>query len=876
MTKLFPPAVRSDLVNRERLSSLLEPASLTPVTLICGPAGYGKSTLAAASLVRDEPAPRVAWLSLDEGDNDPVRFWRYLITALRQTTGQVGSETLALLQSPQPAPTRVALTLLINEIAGRPDPLILVLDDYHVISARGIHEEMAFLLDHQPPKIHLVLISRTDPPLPLARLRAQGRLREIRMADLRFSVEEAAAFLQRVLALPLTVEDVRLLEARTEGWIAGLQLAALSIQGVDDPAAFIRTFSGSHRHLIDYLTEEVLARQPSAVRTFLLRTATLDRLSAPLCAAALAGETGDSGPSADPQAMLDYLDRANLFLLPLDNDRRWYRYHHLFADLLRLQARTAIEEGELRRIHHRAGSWFAEQGAWPEAIAYMLAAGDAELAGRFIGHQATAAVARGELDTLSGWLSGLPASQIEDDSHLRLAQAWVDLFRDRLVSATGWLEPILDQPAADDSIDNHLLGEALAVRATLAFVRGDFVGTKADTERALTLLPEALQPLRALLLWHLAFAQRSLGDLVTAKTLYHQVIDLSQRSGNFLINLSARRELAETLIGQGALTAARTILTRLLEEAAASGWRHLYPVAGAHIHLGEIAYEKGDLAEAVVRLEAGVTHPAAPEMGFDGYGYALLAWVFAAQGGRAAAAEAIEQAETTVRQVAHPLRRALTQAQISRFWLVQGDLDRAIRWLPMEGDIPPDPRNEVFARMQIARSYTLLVGGDGESAARLAADLLPAAEACGRPRDIVELLLLQALAGPASDQDTLITRAFSLAESAGFERTLVDAGRPLAALLARTGVHSPPGRRLLSMARPNHGPAANRLLVEPLSDRELEVLRLMAAGYSNREIAEKLVFTVATAKKHAEHIYGKLGVNSRTQALARARELDLL
>ncbi|MBK8899698.1 MAG: LuxR family transcriptional regulator [Anaerolineaceae bacterium] len=875
-TKFNYPPVRDNLVARPRLVQQLALGGLRPFTLICAPAGYGKTTLVASGLTQAGQEPRVAWLSLDEDDNDPVRFWVYVIAALRRVAGGVGEQALALLQSPQPVP-HTALTFLINDVAAQSEPLVLVLDDYHVIQNQSIHEGMVFLLDYLPPQLRLVMTSRADPPLPLARLRVRGQLHELRAADLRFTSVEAADFLQAVMGLPLTAADVQALEARTEGWIAGLQLAALSMQGVADLPGFIRAFSGSHRHLIDYLTEEVLVRQPELIQQFLLQTAVLDRFCAPLCEAVL--ETGDwrleidsQSPISNLQSLLEYLDRANLFLIPLDNERRWYRYHHLFVDLLRFRASVALDEAALRRIHKRAADWFAQQQLWQEAIRHALAAEEVALAGQLIAQQAATAVARGETDSLQAWLAALPAAQIQADPHLSLAQAWVELFFDRPETAETWLQPVLDSPEA---IDDALLGEALAIRATLAFTRLDAAQTIADTEQALALLPETQLPLRTMLSWHLAFIYRSLGETRRSLALYHQTIEMSRRGGNFLINLSARRELADMLVGQGDLAAAQTMLNQLLTEAAAQGWMHLWPIPGVSVHLAEIAYEWNDLETAVTHLQTAVSHPEAVLIGFDAYGQALLARVYAAQGNPAAALETIQLAEQAVLQTTHAQRRVLTLAQISRFWLAQGDVTRAAAWLPDGRDVPQDPRHEVYARMQISHARYLLATCDEPQAAQLVADLLPAVEASGRVRDAVALWLLQAQLSGEVEGETAVQRALSLAEPAGLLRTFVDEGQPVAALLNKLSPTPYLNRILSAFARPE-SPPANRLLVEPLSERELEVLRLMAEGCSNREIADKLIFTIATAKKHAEHIYGKLGVNSRTQAIARAREIDLL
>lgn len=868
--------MRPHLVFRARLANLLEKADARPLTLVCAPAGYGKTTL-VVSWLAGQPSPNVGWLSLDEGDNDPVRFWVYVIAAVQTAVPSMGESSLALLQSPQMASLPLALTFLINELTELAEPLFLVLDDYHFVTNQAIHDSMAYWLDHLPAQVHLLLTSRADPPLPLARLRARAQMVEIREQDLRFTPGEMAEFMTRVMETPLTAVQLQTLAERTEGWIAGLQLAGLAVENAPNLTEALQSFGGSHRHLVDYLTEEVLARQPAAIQNFLLHTAVFDRFSAALCEAALdAGEW--TSPISNLQSLLEHLDKANLFLIPLDNVRTWFRYHHLFADLLRFRAAQMVTEPARRQIHQRAAIWFAGQELWPEAIHHALAAGEWEMAGQMVARVAHTAVARGELASLQAWLVALPLAQIKASPQLSLAQAWVDLFAGRLEAAESWLQPVLVNEQA--MLDSALSGAALAIRATLAFARQDAAQTIADSEQALAQLPESDLPLRTLLAWHLAFTYRTLGETKQAVILYHQVIAISQRGGNVLINLSARRELADVLIGQGDLAVAQTMLAQLLVEADAHHWTHLIPVVGAHIGLAEIYYEWDRLDTAVTHLQTAVSMSQADQMNLDAYGYALLARIYAAQGEMTAAAAAIQQAEQRVLQATHPQRRLLTLALISRFWLARGDVSKAGLWLPDGRDIPADPRHEVYARQQITQAYYYLARRQRQEAANLVVALLPAVEVAGRVRDMVELWLLRAQLSEGDDTDTAVRCALALAEPAGLLRTILDAGQGGTALLTRLqkqpDVPAVYLNRLLAVNTQPAAPPANRLLLEPLSERELEVLRLMSEGYSNREIADKLVFTVATAKKHAEHIYGKLGVNSRTQAIARARELGLV
>jgi LuxR family maltose regulon positive regulatory protein len=870
-TKLHAPPLRSDAVSRPRLGQRLAQAANRRLTLISAPAGYGKTTLVVAWL-HQLPAGHCGWLSLDENDNDPVRFWVYVIATLRTAAPAIGEQALALLQSPHQSPLPLVLTFLVNDLAPQPEPLFLVLDDYHLIHNQSLHESVAFLLDHLPPQCHLVITSRVDPPLPLARLRARNQMLELRENDLRFTAGEAADFLQHVMGIHLPPAGLLALENRTEGWIVGLQLAAIAIQSAADQPAAVAAFSGSHRHLVDYLTEEVLAQQPEPVQHFLRHTAVLDRFCAPLCDAVLASAT----PAAE--TLLEQLDRAHLFLIPLDEERRWYRYHHLFTDLLRFRARQALDPNALRQLHRRAATWFEAADLWSEAIHHALAGEAYDLAGPIVARQAAPAVVRGELNSLADWLSALPAGQIEHDPRLALAKSWILIFKGQPDEGEQWLARAMRLAQGDLAGSDAFQGEVKALRATLSFSRQEMEQAIADSEQALVLLPDDYLPIRSLITWHLAYIYRSLGKAAQSDMTYRQAIALSERGKNAIIHASARRELASLLASHGQLATAKTMLRQLVGDVTERGWTHFMPVPGAYIQLAEIDYEWNQLESAAAYAQTAVALPQAPDMSLDAYGYALLARIYQAQGHEAAAAEAIEQARQRVVDAAHPQRRALTLAQISRFWIAPGEV--VATWLPDGRDVPADPRHEVYTQQQIAHARYLAATGNKSGALALLAELLPAAEAAGRLLDVVTICLLQALWQDGAAAEAPLRQAVIMAEPAGLLRTFLDEGPALAALLNRLlgqeGVPAVYLGRLLAAFAQAAPPPLSQPLLEPLSDRELEVLRLLAEGYSNREIADKLVFTVATAKKHAEHIYGKLGVNSRTQAIARARELGLL
>lgn len=880
-TKLYRPPVRPDWVSRPRLLHHLQRTLTCPLTLICAPAGYGKTTLITTWLHHLTTAstapirPVWAWLSLDEADNDPVRFWVYVIAALRTACPDSGEKALTLLQSPQSTSISLVLTFLLNDLAALSTPLCLILDDYHLINNRTIHEGMSFWLDHLPPQVHLILTSRMDPPLPLARLRVRGQLNELRAADLRFTPEEAAAFLQEGHGLTLTGGDIQALESRTEGWVAGLQLAALALSASStQQTAFIAEFRGTHRHLVDYLTEEVLDRQPESVQQFLLHTALLERFCAPLCTALFAPDS----PAFPAETILEQLMRANLFLIPLDYEGRWYRYHHLFADLLRFRARQRLSPTTLNRIHRNAAAWFESNHLWREAIHQALAAEAPEMAGRIIGQQALSAVVRGETATLAEWLSALPPAQMQRDVRLGLAQAWVDLFGGQIDAAAYRLQAIIPHLQSVDDGESLLLGEALAIRATLTMGSEQAEQSIADSEQALRLLPPAYLPLRSLITWHLAFTYRTIGAISQSLTAYRDAITLSGRGGNVLINLSARRELADLLWGQGDSQSAQAMVTQLLDEMAAQGLTELYPAYGGHLLIAEMAYEANQLDTALSHIQMALHLPPPPGMGLDAYGYALLAQVYGATRDGAAAEEAIRQAEQRLQQTLHPNRRTLTLARLTHFWLNQGQLTQASLWLPDGREVLAHPRNEFFLQQEIARARYYLLTQEPATVRPQVEALLTEAQACGRVRDQLCLHLL--LAYGQTDPTPHLRQALTLAEPLRLIRPFLDAGSQMGIWLSRlqgqADIPTAYLNQLLSALALADTLPANRLLVEPLSDRELEVLRLMAEGYANREIADKLIFTVATAKKHAEHIYGKLGVSSRTQAIARGRELGLI
>ncbi len=957
-TKLYIPPVRPELVSRPRLLERLNAGLHRKLTLISAPAGFGKTTLLSEwinSGVRSRqyevgieqgrtneicptpysllPTPRFAWVSLDEGDNDPTRFLAYFIAALQTIEANIAKGALSALQSPQPPPTEAILTALINEIAAIPDRMVLVLDDYHLIEARPIHDALTFLLRHLPPQIHLAMATRDDPHLPLARLRASGQLTELRATDLRFSSSEAAEFLNQVMGLDLSAEDIAALETRTEGWIAGLQLAAISMQGREDATSLIESFTGSHRFVLDYLVEEVLEQQSESVQTFLLRTSILDRLCGPLCDAVLSsgaplrlqeqGSAGEFSPSpllprtsaplhldssASGQETLEYLEHANLFIIPLDEERRWYRYHHLFSDLLRQRLRqTQLEQ--VPTLYHRASEWYEQNGFIDEAIEHALRAEDFERAAYLIEEHVDAIWQRGEHTKLRRWLAGLPVELVFSKPHLCILHAW-NLFTsgqqdaaerslqaaEKALGASTDLatetSPIeRDQPPGSDRM--KIQGRAAAIRAFLASYRGDVPGIIQYARQALEYLPEQDLTWRSTATIALGDAYSFNGDTVAAYRARLEAWEASKAAGNIYMILIASLKFAVTLRQQGQLQRVLEICQQQLQLANESGVSQTVVVGWLLAIWGEVLAELNDLDGAIHRAKNGAE---LTERGKDvmviGWSNLCLMRVLFSRGDIAGADKIIQKMENIARKHhVPPWITNLMAAWQARIWLAQDNLDAASQWvgergLDADGDptYPHEMEYIVLARILIAQ-------GRLDETARLLQRLLEATETGGRTSRVIQILMLQALAfqagGDTARAMTTLEKALTLAEPGGFIRTFVDEGPPMARLLYEAvtrGIAPDYARRLLAtfpIAEPEQTdslktPAPKSELVEPLSERELQVLELIAAGLTNPEIAARLFLALNTVKAHTRNIYGKLGVHSRTQAVARARDLGVL
>ncbi len=924
-TKLFVPQPHPGLVRRPRLIQRLQEglSQGRRLTLLSAPAGYGKTTLLGewmhGTTLRNsncEMRNRTAWLSLDAGDNDLSRFLAYLIAALDTVEDGLGMGARSLLGSSQPLPAQAILTPVINGLAAVSAPLTLVLDDYQVITAQPVHEAVAFLLDHLPPGAHLVIATRTDPPLSLARLRARAQLTEIRLEDLRFTTEESAELLNQVAGLGLAAEDLAALEGRTEGWAAGLQMASLAIQallstgGPADIPRFVREFSGSHRYVLDYLLGEVLQHQPHCVQVFLLQTSILQRFCGPLCDAVLDWMQGNESwedlalqlPSPDAQcaspgqAVLEYLDRANLFLVSLDGERRWYRYHRLFADLLRARLQR-LQPGLEAALHSRAAQWFAENGWFSEAIDHALAAEDFERAAHLIGDIApTTLWARGEVASLLGWLQALPERVLRARPRLGLYQAWalatvarvdevVECLRhveQAIAAAEG---PVPPPTAQDDAQARAMSGEIAVLRAMIANFQGDESRVIELCQQALADVPAESLFLRGAIAGNLGGAYAKRGQVLAASQAFAKASRLSQETDNTFTALIATGYLGDMQVVLGRLHEADCSYRQVLALATARGVQELPLVGMAHVGLGRLLYEWNDLDGAMRHLLEGIRLGErqgdlvmGPGLQILLDGYLALARVRRVQGDVDALLELIRKSERWVRQH-DPSRAAQVAVTQARLWLALGNTGAAARWLRDWGlgEATEYEHRREYEYLTLAR--LLLAQGRWGEAVGLLARLAEAAETTGRIGSLVEVLALQALAlraqGESARALAALARALSLAEPEGYVRTFVDEGEPMGELLreAQSQGVSPRyvGALLAALELSPVQP-----LAEPLSSRELEILRRIAAGYTNQQIAEEFVIALTTVKKHASNIFGKLGVTNRTRAVARGRELGII
>jgi len=920
-TKTFIPRVREGLIPRPRLVRLLDGAMNRALTLISAPAGFGKTTL-LTEWVRTRPES-TCWLSLDATDNDPPRFLSYLIAALQRAVPGAGAELGRQIRSPQPPDVEAVLTALVNELAPVPNDLVLVLDDYHVISSAAVNGALTFLLENLPPNLHLVISTRSDPPVPMARIRSRGQMVEVRADDLRFTPDEAAAFLRQAMGLVLSPEQVAALEERTEGWVAGLQMAALSMHGRDDLDSFIRAFAGTNRFILDFLVEEVLSREPEDVQSFLLQTAILTRLTGPLCDAV----TGSSGG----QEMLERLERRNLFVVPLDDDRRWYRYHHLFADLLRARLHQSGPD-PVARLLSRAAEWCERDGQVTEAVGYALAARDYERAADLVARYWQQTTSTGEIDTVWSWLNALPEEAVRNTASLSVAYCWVLWLRGQMEAIEAHLldaERALSELALPEKFgpddEAHMVPPSLVttLRSIVARYHGDFEAAIAHAEHALRLAPENLPPqadarLRAVIFLALASAYDGAGDLDRAAAAYAEMIRWS-RLGRSATGVAVTYRLSGALRLLGRLRAADEVCRDALVYVQAQGMSRL-PAAGIlHLAMSEVLLERNDLEDAEAHLAQGL------DLGkwsgrLDGVrnGAPLLVRLRLARHDARGALAAVQEAESALGEPPPPLARAEMLALRARILVREGSLTEAARCVEEAVRLVGRDRGQTGEMVALAASRVEDARCKPAEAVSRLTRSLAAAEERGRLGSALELRILRCLAhvrlGNGREADADLERALAQAEPEGYVRIFVDEGEPMASLLRRLATR--PARTSercgytteylatllaafgeLGHGRPptsSLGPAGIRIpsatdrasreeqpwrspnLIEPLSERELQVLRLMAEGLTNEQIAARLIIALGTVKAHIHNISGKLGAQNRAHAVALAKETRLL
>ncbi len=813
-TKLFLPQPRRGLVPRPRLSDRLDQGLTAKLMLVSAPAGFGKTTLLVdwVAAVSDSPdvEAATAWLSLDAGDNDPATFWTYVITALRTVAPGIGASALGLLREPQPPPFQLVLTTLLNDLGAGEVDLVLLLDDYHVIDSLEVHAGMAFLLDHLPPRLHLVIASRADPALPLPRLRARGDLVEVRAADLRFTPDEAAAYLNDAMGLQLSAPDVTALEGRTEGWIAALQLAALSMAGRDDVATFIAGFAGDDRYVVDYLVEEVLQRQPEDVQTFLLQTAVLDRMNGSLCDAV----TGQDGG----RAMLEALDRDNLFVVPLDDRRQWYRYHHLFADVL--QARLLDEQPErVGRLHRLASEWYEQNGDRPAAIRHAMAGADFAGAAHLMELEIPALRRDRREATMRGWLESLPEDVLRARPVLsnnlagaRLSTGTTERVEDLLDDAERWL-------AADDGVIGdedelrRLPAEIAVHRAGLALVGGDVDATVVFARRALDLGLDHDHLSRTAASALLGLAAWTKGDLDVAHASYAGCLVDFEQMGHVSDVLGCSITLADIQVTLGRLGAAMRTFEQALDLASRHGNPAMRGTVDMYVGRAALHRELDDLPAARRDLLRSRELGEAAGLPQNAYRWrVVMAQVCAAEGDLEQAADLLDEADRLYAGDFSPNVRPVP-AMRARAWLRQGRVHDALGWVDQQGLRVTDELSYLHEFEHVTLARVLLaqhaVEGDErhlEDAAGLLGRLLGAAEDGQRAGSVIEILVVQALAqqmmGDLPRALRSLEGALDLAEPEGYVRTFVDEGAPMAALLAEAGSRS----RRISL----RGPAPNR------------------------------------------------------------------
>ena len=901
-TKLYIPPPPAKVVARSHLTEkLIDGLTIGhKLTLISAPAGFGKSTLVSEWVVNcGRP---IAWLSLDENDNDPVRFLVYIISTLQTISPNLGADILDALQSSQVPPINSILTILLNEISVIPDDVILVLDDYHLTDSKQVDEVLTFLVEHLPPQVHLAITTREDPSLPIPRLRARNQLTEIRAADLRFTPSEAAEFLNQVMGLNLTAEEVNALEIRTEGWIAGLQLAALSMKGKKDVHEFIQSFAGDHRYIVDYLVEEVLQRQPEFVQNFLLQTSILDRLNGPLCDAVT------SQPGSDLQ--LKQLQRGNLFLIPLDDKQNWYRYHHLFADVLHMHL-MAEQPGQVPALHTRASEWYEKNKLTDEAIHHAVEARDFERAASLIERAVPEARKNRRETQLLGWLKTLPDEVLQCRPVLSVHYAGtllqigqLDGVVEQLQQAERWLnipEDTQEQPVYVDEEDyQRLPGLVSMYHAALSLIYADVANTMKYARQVLEFANEDDGLLRGAASSLLGLAHWTSGDLETAYEMFSKGMVYLQKVGFISDVIGGSVTLADIRITQGRLREAMGIYEHGLQLATKQGASTLRGAADMYVGMSGLCFERNELNTAEQFLLKSKELGELNGLPKNPYRWrAAMAQIREVQGDLDNALNLLDEAESLYMGDFSPNVRP-TPALKARVWIKQGELEKALAWarerkllVEEEPSYLREFEQITFARILLSQYQNDHSISSLHDAIGLLERLLKAAEEGGRNGSVIEILILLAFAHQMQDDIstalTLLERALKLAEPEGYMRMFIDEGASMAELIREIdsrGILPNYTRKLLSAFEvANQGTDVESLpfaepvstsMIEALSQRELDILRLFKTELSGPEIAQELVIALSTVRTHTKSIFSKLNVNSRRAAVKRAIELGLI
>lgn len=892
-TKLHIPQSRATFVNRPHLIKRLDACLYRQLTVVSAPAGFGKTTLVANWIQRLRDAEADAksvfvWVTLDQNDNDPVRFLTYFIAGLQKIETSLGEAALDWLDSSAEPPIEAVLAEVINDVVELPRHVTFILDDFHLITEPIIHKAFTFLLDNQPSNLHLVVISRADPPWPLARLRARQELNEIRAKDLRFSVAETAVFLNDTMNLTLTLEEITALDNRTEGWIAGLQMAALSMRGKTDTAGFVKAFTGSHRFILDYLIEEVLDRQPPDIQEFLLKTSILERMNAPLCDAVL--------NRSDSQSVLIQLEQENLFLMALDDERRWYRYHHLFADLLYGRLRKTFPH-QVADLHRQAGKWYEGNGRLNEAVRHTLLARDFDQVAQLIGKNALAMAYHGELKTLLNWLEELPTEMVQSKPQLCIAYAWALGFSGRLQDGESWLQKA--ETALSVSFSEHkdqqnqrLTSQIAAVRAYIAGF-GDDLHRIADMAReALNDLPEEDLMTRALTAAMLGISLRRAGNYEGSGKALNEAVAMSQDAGDMhlLVDVLWERSLLEFAQGQlNKVMETCQTARRLAEDYKNLSGRRLPIMGYIYERMSVVLLEWNDLEAAERYAGEGVAlcHKWGNADALVNSSF-CLARVLLAKGELNDALNTMQGITHLVAGLGswHTLTAQAIEAQIQ---FEQGNVTAVARWAEAAGLSSGEELNPEYISLYITLARQLITENKPHEALDLLSRLLNIAEASGGMGIVVRVLTLQATALQKAGEHVAaradLERALSLASPEGFVRTFVVEGTPMYELLkhmAAQGSNRAYANKLLA-AFPDEvkkkmpiTAVSQSDLIDPLSQRELDVLRLLNTHLSGTEIAAELFIAPSTVRSHIKNIYSKLNVHSRAEAVCRAEELNLL